>query len=390
MKPMRSHPRSGQVVRQLEGYNAFEPANLPPKPAVAFDNELVTLLSAADTAVGRLDGLARTLPDADLFLAMYVRQEALLSSQIEGTECTMDDILAFELRPDSGPSLDVGEVVNYVAALRRGVQLLPELPLCNRLLKEMHAVLLRSGRGADKSPGEFRRTQNWIGPAGCSLTTASFVPPPRHVMESAMTALESFVNESRLPVLVTAGLAHAQFETIHPFLDGNGRTGRMFISLLLHEREVLAKPVLYLSSFLKRHQARYFDHLTAVRHDGAWEAWLKFFLEGVAESARGAASTAGAIHLLREADRAAVVENGHRQDVALLDALFRQPLTNSAWVQRELGVTAPTANKALERLCELNIVREITGAKRGRVYRYDSYLALFETVASVALDDTHS
>ena len=214
MKPMRSHPRSGQMVRQLEGYNAFEPANLPPKPAVAFDNELVTLLSAADTAVGRLDGLARTLPDADLFLAMYVRQEALLSSQIEGTECTMDDILAFELLPHGGPTLDVGEVVNYVAALQHGVALLSELPLCNRLLREMHAVLLRSGRGADKSPGEFRRTQNWIGPAGCTLATASFVPPPRHVMESAMTKLETFVHDSTLPVLVTAGLAHAQFETI--------------------------------------------------------------------------------------------------------------------------------------------------------------------------------
>jgi Fic family protein len=390
MEAMRSHQRAGQVVQQLEGYRAFEPANLPPEPAIAFDNELVTLLSAADTAVGRLDGLARTLPDTDLFLAMYVRQEALLSSQIEGTECTMDDILAFELLPETGPSLDVGEVVNYVAALQRGVQLLAELPLCNRLLKEMHAVLLRSGRGADKSPGEFRRTQNWIGPAGCSLATASFVPPPRHIMETAMAALETFVHEPALPVLITAGLTHAQFETIHPFLDGNGRTGRMFISLLLHERGVLAKPVLYLSTFLKRHQARYFDHLTAVRHDGAWEAWLKFFLEGVAESARGAASTAGAIHRLREIDRAAVLAAGHRLDVALLDAMYRQPLVNSAWVQRELEVTAPTANKALERLCGLGVIRETTGAKRGRTYRYDSYLELFETVAPVALDDTHS
>lgn len=390
MEAMRSHPRAGQVVQQLEGYRAFEPANLPPEPAIAFDHELVTLLSAADTAVGRLDGLATTLPDADLFLAMYVRQEALLSSQIEGTECTMDDILAFELLPETGPSLDVGEVVNYVAALQRGVQLLAELPLCNRLLKEMHAVLLRSGRGADKSPGEFRRTQNWIGPAGCSLTTASFVPPPRHIMETAMTTLETFVHEPAFPVLITAGLTHAQFETIHPFLDGNGRTGRMLISLLLHERGVLAKPVLYLSTFLKRHQARYFDHLTAVRHDGAWEAWLKFFLEGVAESARGAASTAEAIHRLREIDRAAILAAGHRLDVALLDAMYRQPLVNSAWIQHELEVTAPTANKALERLCGLGVIRETTGAKRGRTYRYDSYLELFETVAPVALDDTHS
>ena len=388
---MHSHPRSGQVINQLEGYSAFEPANLPPDPPLAFDNDLLRLLSSADTAIGRLDGLARTLPDADLFLAMYERQEALLSSQIEGTECTMDDILAFELLPQAGPTLDVGEVVNYVAALQHGVSLLTELPLCNRLLCEMHAVLLRSGRGSDKSPGEFRRTQNWIGPAGCTLATASFVPPPRQVMESAMTALEVFVHDSTLPVLVTAGLAHAQFETIHPFLDGNGRTGRMFISLLLHERGILSKPVLYLSTFLKRHQARYFDHLTAVRHDGAWEAWLGFFLEGVTEAALGAADTAGAIHRLRETDRASALSAGAaKYDIALLDAMFRQPLVNSTWVQHELDVTAPTANKALERLCELSIIRETTGAKRNRTYRYDAYIELFEAVAPAALDDTHS
>ena len=391
---MKSHARAGLYVRQLEGYRAFEPVNLPPEPPLALDTNLLSLLSAADTAIGRLDGLARTLPDAELCLAMYVRQEALSSSQIEGTECTMDDILAFELLPDAEPNLDVKEVVNYVAALQHGVELLKELPLCNRLLREVHAVLLRSGRGSDKSPGEFRRTQNWIGPAGCTLATASFVPPPRHVMEAAMSALEGFVHDSKLPILVTAGLAHAQFETIHPFLDGNGRTGRMFISLLLHEREVLTKPVLYLSTFLKRHQARYFDHLTAVRREGAWEGWIGFFLEGVAESARGATLTAAAIHRLRETDRSNLLLSGvgkaGKYDIALLDAMFRQPLVNSAWVQRELGVTSPTANKALERLCELNILRETTGAKRNRTYRYDAYLDLFETVTPVELDDTHS
>ena len=388
---MRSHPRSGQIVTQLEGYRAFEPANLPPDPPIAVDNDLLALLSVADTAVGRLDGLARTLPETDLFLAMFVRQEALLSSQIEGTQCTMDDILAFELLPVAGPNHDVGDVVNYVAAFQRGVGLLAELPLCNRVLREMHAVLLRSGRGSDKARGEFRRTQNWIGPPGSTLDTASFVPPPRHVMHSAMVALEDFVHTSTLPVLITAGLAHAQFETIHPFLDGNGRTGRMLISLLLHEREILSKPVLYLSTFLKRHQTRYFDHLTAVRHDGAWEAWLGFFLEGVAESARRAAHTAGEIHRLRESNRTSLVLAGAgRYDVALLDAMFRQPLVNSSWVQRELKVTAPTANKALERLCALNIVRETTGAHRNRLYRYDAYLKLFEAITPVALDDTHS
>ena len=331
------------------------------------------------TSVGRLDGLARTLPDADLLLAMYVRQEALLSSQIEGTECTMDDILAFELLPQAGPTLDVGEVVNYVAALQHGVALLSELPLCNRLLREMHAVLLRSGRGADKSPGEFRRTQNWIGPAGRTLATATFVPPPRHVMERAMTTLETFVHDSTLPILVTAGLVHAQFETIHPFLDGNGRAGRMFIALLLHERKVLVKPVLCLSTFLKRHQARYFEHLTAVRNAGAWEQWLAFFLEGVAESARDATATATSVHQLRDDDRRRTISSGAgKYDVALLDVLYRQPLVNSNWIQQHLGITSPTANKALDRLCELGILREVTGNKRNRTYRYDAYVRLVQ------------
>ena len=388
---MQSNPRAGHVVRQLEGYVAFEPVDLPPDPPLELDNRLWALLSDADVAVGRLDGLARTLPDADLFLAMYVRQEALLSSQIEGTECTMDDILAFELLPENGPTLDVGEVVNYVAALQHGVALLSELPLCNRLLREMHAVLLRSGRGSDKTPGEFRRTQNWIGPAGCTLATAGFVPPPRHVMEAAMTALETFVHESKLPVLVTAGLVHAQFETIHPFLDGNGRAGRMFISLLLHERQVLSKPILYLSTFLKRNQARYFDHLTAIRSEGAWEQWLEFFFDGVAESARGATETAAAIHKLREQDRTrALADGAGKNDIALLDALFRQPLINAAWVQTQLDVTSPTANKSIDRLEGLGVLRETTGNRRNRVYRYDAYVDLFEAVGRVERDDTHS
>jgi cell filamentation protein, protein adenylyltransferase len=388
---VKSNARAGHYVKQLEGYRAFEPAGLPPEPPIAFDGDLVARLSAADTAVGRLDGLARTLPDADLFLAMYVRQEALLSSRIEGTECTMDDVLAFELLPAGEVSLDVGEVVNYVAALHHGVARLDELPLCNRLLREVHAVLLRSGRGADKSPGEFRQTQNWIGPGGCTLATASFVPPAPDVMSTAMSALEKFVNVAPLPVLMTAGLAHAQFETIHPFLDGNGRTGRLLISLLLHERGVLTKPVLYLSTFLKRHQAAYFDRLAAVRSDGDWEGWLGFFLDGVSRSARSAAATAEAIHRLREADRARIVAaGGVGYDMALLDGLYRQPLVNSAWVEKQLGVTTTTANKVLGRLRTTKILRETTGNTRNRLYRYDAYVDLFEATDAVEHDNTHS
>jgi Fic family protein len=389
---VKSDLRAGRYIRQLEGYSAFEPSVLPPEPPINYTtDDLIGRLSLADTAVGRLDGLARTLPDAELFLAMYVRQEALLSSRIEGTECTMDDVLTFELLEDGEPTLDVGEVVNYVAALKHGVERLSELPLCNRLLREVHAVLLRSGRGDNKSPGEFRRTQNWIGAGGCTLLTASFVPPPPHVMSDAMSALEKYIQSATAPLLVAAGLAHAQFETIHPFLDGNGRTGRLMIGLFLHEREVLSRPVLYLSTYLKRHQSAYFARLTAVRTDGDWEGWLGFFLDGVRESATSAAVTAEAIHRLREADRAEIVaKGGVGYDFAVLDQLFSQPLVNANWVERVLGVTTTTANKVLDRLCLANILRETTGNRRNRLYRYDEYVNLFEATDAIEHDHTHS
>ncbi len=379
------------MIQQLEGYKAFEPTDLPPNPPLEIDIDLLTQLSTADSAVGRLDGLARTLPDPDLFLAMYVRQEALLSSRIEGTECTMDEVLAFDLLPTGEVTLDVREVVNYVAALRHGIDRLHDLPLCNRLLREAHEILLRTGRGSDKSPGEFRRTQNWIGPGGGTLTTASFVPPPPHVMSTAMSALENFVHESTFPTLIVAGLAHAQFETIHPFLDGNGRTGRLFISLLLHQRETLTKPVLYLSAFLKRNQAEYFNLLTAVRSEGDWEGWLGFFLRGVAESARHASLTAGAILSLREADRSELsAANGPISDLAVLDALYSQPLVNVSWVQKILNVSPTTANKVLDRFCSAGVLRETTGKKRNRLYRYDAYVDLFETSQPLEQDHTQT
>jgi Fic family protein len=387
---VKSDLRAGRYVRQLEGHSAFEPSGLPPEPPINYTGDLVSRLSLADTAVGRLDGLARTLPDAELFLAMYVRQEALLSSRIEGTECTMDDVLAFELLAEGEPTLDVGEVVNYVAALKHGVERLNDLPLCNRLLREVHSVLLRSGRGHDKAPGEFRRTQNWIGPGGCTLPTASFVPPPPHVMSDAMSELEKYINRATAPLLIAAGLAHAQFETIHPFLDGNGRTGRLMIGLFLHERQVLTRPVLYLSTYLKRHQTAYFERLTAVRTDGDWEGWLGFFLDGVEESATSAAITAEAIHQLRETDRANIVATGGvGYDIAMLDQLFSQPLVNANWVERVLGVTTTTANKVLDRFCSANILRETTGNRRNRLYRYDEYVNLFEATDAIERDHTH-
>jgi Fic family protein len=301
----------------------------------------------------------------------------------------MDDLLSFELLPAREPTLDVTEVVNYVAALRHGIARLDDLPLCNRILRETHGVLLRTGRGSDKSPGEFRRTQNWIGPGGCTLNTATFVPPPPHVMSVSMGTLERFVHATNLPTLITAGLAHAQFETIHPFLDGNGRTGRLFISLLLHQRQTLTKPVLYLSAFLKRHQAEYFNRLTAVRETGDWEGWLAFFLAGVAESAIGAATTAEAILSLREADRERLgALKSSTNYGAILDALYGQPIVNVGWVQNIIGVSPTTANKVLDHFCAVGVLREITGSKRNRMYRYDQYVNLFESSDTIDKDHT--
>ena len=384
--------RAGRWVTQLEGYRAFLPAPLPPDPPIAYDDELLRLLSAADRAVGRLDGATRFVPDAGLFLGMFVRQEALLSSQIEGTECTIDDVSAFELAPGTVavPVVDAAEVVNHVAALHRGLSLLADLPLSSRLLREVHQRLLVDGRGSEKTPGEFRRTQNWIGPPNCTLAGATFVPPPPHEMHEAIADLERFLHAQDLPILVTAGVAHAQFETIHPFLDGNGRVGRLLVTLLLCEREILRAPMLYLSTYLKRHRSEYFARLTAVRADGDWEAWLKFFFRGVTDTATAAADTAESIQELREEARSRLSEiGGGKLDLAVLDALYRQPLVNAKWVGSVADVVPATANKILSRLEQAGVLRELTGRKRDRVFRYDAYLASFDQpTTDIEADET--
>jgi Fic family protein len=320
---------------------------------------------------------------------MYVRQEALLSSQIEGTDCTLDDLLAFELdaRTSEVPELDVQEVVNYIAALNYGMARLTDLPISRRLLCEIHARLLQTGRGSDRSPGEFRRTQNWIGSklaASNSIGTAAFVPPPPNEMEAAFSELERYVDSSRdnagaLPLLVDCALVHAQFETIHPYLDGNGRMGRLLITLLLCERGVLTAPVLYLSTYLRRNRSKYFELLMEVRDHGTWEAWIDFFLRGIGETAAEAAQTAQKVHAMRETDRRALEMNGGTlNDLAVLDRLFSQPLANAAWVEKSVGVSQPTANAILSRFEASGVLREVTGQRRNRVYRYDAYLTLFD------------
>jgi Fic family protein len=379
----RRSTRSGRYVRQAAGFEAFVPAPLPPDPPVQFDAKLATLLSRADQAIGRLDGEIRNLPDPDFFVAMYVRREAVLSSQIEGTQSTLEDLLAVELEPRiQDLSGDVNEIVNYVAAMNYGLERLGDLPLSLRLIREIHAQLLRGGRGASKLPGEFRRDQNFIASAGVrAIEEATFVPPPVPEMHRALHEFESFLHhpEEELPALIHVGLTHAQFETIHPFMDGNGRVGRLLITFLLVHRGVIHRPLLYLSLFLKRHRLEYYDRLMTVRHSGDWEGWLQFFIRGVAETAEEATLQARAIVMLREQHRRLIQENGlPTNSLRLLDLLYRRPLADVKLVKNELNVSFGTANKLVENLQSLGLLTEVSGRKRDRIFRFDPYLSLFE------------
>jgi len=375
--------RAGTYRSQPSGYRAFHPAPLPPDPPLQLSGELQVLLSQADRALGRLDGSVETLPNPDLFVFMYVRKEAVLSSQIEGTQSSLQDLLAAEANLFGAESLprDVDEVVNYVRAMNHGLQRLATLPVSMRLIAEIHAELLQGVRGSRLTPGELRRSQNWIGPGGCSLATATFVPPPPEELPQALGALEQFLHaQDDLPALIRIGLAHAQFETIHPFLDGNGRVGRLLITFLLTEKGILQKPVLYLSHYVKQHRLAYYDHLQAVREQGDWEGWLAFFMRGVAEVSQEASLTARRILALREQHRTLITDhlgraaaNGHR----VLESLFDRPIVSVNAIEQLIATTYPAANSLVARLEALGILREMTGQKRHRRFCYQPYIELF-------------
>jgi Fic family protein len=364
-----------------EDVRAFVPAPLPPQPALVLDSGgLHSLLESAVLAVGRLDGISTLLPDRALFLYAYVRKEAVLSSQIEGTQSSLSDLLLFELEEAPGAPLDdVVEVSNYVAALDHGLaRLRAGFPLSNRLIREIHGVLLARGRGSGKDPGEFRRSQNWIG--GTRPGNAMFVPAPHADIPECMSALEQFMHASEdgLPTLVRAGLAHVQFETIHPFLDGNGRVGRLLITFLLCHAGVLREPLLYLSLYLKQNRATYYELLDRVRREGDWEAWLAFFLRGVKQVADGAVSTADRLGVLFRADRERVEQAGRRAGSALrvLEALKARPIQSATSLAAATNLSFPTAASAMDLLVRLGIARELTGQRRNRVFVYQDYLAI--------------
>ncbi len=375
--------RSGRYQTQPEGYRAFIPDPLPPNPPLDLSEAQRQLLSDADYELGRLEGSVQTLPNPDLFVFMYVRKEAVLSSQIEGTQSSLQNLLAAEARlfdPDT-PG-DVQEVVNYVRAMNYGLERLKELPVSVRLIREIHEKLMEGVRGGKLTPGELRRSQNWIGLPGSTISTAAFVPPPPQVVPQALSDLEKFLHaDTSFPPLIQVGLVHAQFETIHPFLDGNGRVGRLLITFLLVEKGLLSRPVLYLSHFFKMHRAEYYERLQAVRDSGDWKGWLEFFLRGITTVSRQATDTAAAILRMREEYRNKILEHLGRaagNGLRVMNQMFEQPIVSVAVVRNWLDITPAGANQIVKRLEKIGLLREITGFRRNRRFRFDPYLRLFE------------
>jgi Fic family protein len=365
-----------------ESVKAFIPKPLPPQPPIEWTSELRDKFDQAHLALGRLDSVSKFLPDTTLFLYMYVRKEAVLSSMIEGTQSSLSDLLLFEMDEEPGvPVDDVQEVSNYVAALFHGLHLLESgLPLSLRLIKEMHGVLLSKGRGSNCIPGEFRKSQNWIG--GTRPGNAVFVPPPVEDLMECMSKFELFLHDipEPVPVLLKAALMHVQFETIHPFLDGNGRLGRLLITLLLCEKKVLQEPMLYLSLYFKTHRQYYYELLNRVRTTGDWESWLDFFAEAVIVVATQAMETAQNLFNLSDSDKQKISTLGRAAPSTLRvhRLLMEHPLVTSNWLVEKTGITPATINKSLGHLVELGIVREITRKRRNRIFSYDGYIAILD------------
>ena len=372
--------RAGVSVQQPGGFKAFVPKPLPPDPPIQYDDELQALLSKADRALARLDGIVTVLPNPELFIAMYVKKEALLSSQIEGTQASLEGVLEFEA--DMKPRDDVREVkevVNYIKALEYGIQHLRGARANAQLFQEIHRILIHGTRGSKKALGEFRRTQNWIGPAGANVFEAHFVPPPPEQILTCMANLEEFFNqENRMPPLVKVALIHGQFETIHPFDDGNGRIGRLLIMFFLVTHKILLQPLLYLSYFLKKRRADYYGRLMQVRLSGAWESWVKFFLEGVDEVSQEAGATAGAMIKLKQEMINRLYENHFSSiyAVKLIDLLFAKPIIDVKTITDEFKISKESGNEIVKRFEQLGILHELTGKQRYKKYLFHDYTAI--------------
>jgi Fic family protein len=384
--------RAGKIISQSSGYKTFVPKPLPPEPPLQLDLETMTLLSNASLLLGRLNGLTSIIKDPELFVYLYVRKEALLSSQIEGTQCSLEDVLESPIDniETSKPRLrkDIEEVSNYVSAMNHGLERLKELPISARLLKELHKVLMKGVRGAHKTPGEFRQSQNWIGPPGTTLESAQFIPPPKEEANQAMYDLEKYIHSGdKLPPLIKAALIHAQFETIHPFLDGNGRLGRLLITFLLCQSKVMERPLLYLSYFFKANRTEYYARLMAIRMKGDWEGWIKFFLRGISETSQMANQAAIEIHSLHEKDLDKLKEAGASTATLQVFTVFcRFPLATIPEIQKEItNSNQNTLNRAVNNLIDLNILKQVGKSQRNRKFSYFSYLEILrrDTATSI-------
>jgi len=376
--------RAGHFITNLTGeaaYQSFSPAPLPPQPPIGLDAETVNLLVQANKTLARLEGLADHIPSMPLFISMYVRKEALMSSQIEGTQATLEDILD-PLR-DENTNRNVAEVVNYVKATEFAIARQSELPLSNRLIRETHAILMSGLRGDEKNPGEFRRSQNWIGGQGSTLKNARYIPPNPPGMEQAMSDLERYLHneDDDLDVLIQAALIHYQFETIHPFLDGNGRIGRLLILLFFMQKQVLSSPALYVSYFLKKNRTEYYDRLMEVRHKGNYEQWVKFFLLAVLESANDAVGAIYALNRLHDHNAKLIKAFGRASAMALrlLDYLEANPIIDIAQTAAALGTSFNTVSGAVNRLVEAGILTQTAGERRNRTFSYTAYLEILRS-----------
>ena len=372
--------RAGHLITNLSGemaYKSFVPTPLPPKPSIELTEDMINLLIKANSQLAVLESIATRIPNVELFISMYVRKEALMSSQIEGTQATLEDVL--DPMIEANTNRNVANVVNYIKATEFAIKRLHELPLCNRLIKETHAVLMEGVRGQEKSPGEFRRSQNWIGGQGSTLKNARYIPPSPDDMIEAMSDLEKYINaDDELDALIRAALIHYQFETIHPFLDGNGRVGRLLITLFLMEKKVLSTPALYISYFLKKNRVEYYDRMTEVRAKGNYEQWVTFFLRALLESAEDATATIDELIALHDKNAAVISGMGRAAKNAMLvfEYLEANPIIEIRKTAEALSITFNTASSAVKRLTDAGILVQTTNASRNRTFAYEDYLSI--------------
>ncbi len=370
--------RAGYQKTNMSGemaYQSFVPSPLPPEPSIELSTEMINVLIKANSQLAILENMASHIPNINLFTSMYVRKEALMSSQIEGTQATLEDV--FDPQIDANSNRDVADVVNYIKATEYAIKRLETLPLCNRLIKETHAVLMEGVRGQEKSPGEFRRTQNWIGGQGSTLKNARYIPPSPEDMTEAMSDLEKYINsEDSLDILVRAALIHYQFETIHPFLDGNGRVGRLLITLFLMQKNVLSTPALYISYYLKKYRVEYYDRMTEVRRKGDYEQWVKFFLEAVLESAEDAVETIDELVALHEKNASIIASMGRasKNVMSVFEYVEKSPIIEIKKTSEELGLSFNTISSAVKRLMDVGILVQTENTSRNRTFLYEGYL----------------